>query len=116
MQRDVHRHQQLAGLVVKSFGDALGFLFEHLIEVAQRRIGFAKSAIGHLIRRDAFGEKLRRTRHDAIAFIRRRLSGEQLAQADMVNVRNRDQARACLQGMATDLIGLLQRRFPAPPR
>jgi hypothetical protein len=49
----------LAGLIVKRVRDTLCLLFQHLVEVAQRRIRFAKSAVRHLIGRNAFGKKLR---------------------------------------------------------
>ena len=56
-QRQVHRRQQLAGLVVQLARDVAGLVLAALVETPQRLVGLARSAVGHLEGREAFEQE-----------------------------------------------------------
>src|ERR1700737_1075506 len=56
-EREVHGDEQLSSLVVHRVRDALDFLLERFVQLTQGLHRILKSAVCHLIRRQALGEK-----------------------------------------------------------
>src|SRR6267143_4904489 len=58
-QRQMHQHKELASVVVNRMSNPLDFLFQSLIQKMQRCDRIAITALGHLVRGEAFRKELR---------------------------------------------------------
>src|SRR5689334_19853022 len=109
-QQDVHRGQQLAGLVVQGMGDALDLALEDVVEVPQRAGAFLRAAMAHLERRQALGEECLGGREPALWV--RSLPCD-AAQRMVMDRRQLERAAAVDQRAARQVVAAAQHRLAA---
>src|SRR5918999_4124742 len=100
-ERQVHRSEQLPGLIVQRVGNPLCFLFQRVVETLPGVGTRARAAMAHFERRQTLGEELARRRDHRVRSAR----AQQRAQGIVMSGGELEHTEAVFKGSLPEAVG-----------